>query len=75
MSKPEEFAIPEVKDMIGWRPNSQDRKNLRILMADRRETSFSNLLRSLVAEAAEPTRRRWLATAKRIAAQEDARAQ
>ena len=69
---PKPFVVPEIKGMIGWRPNEEDKRNLRLLMAERRETSFSKLLRDLVAEEAAPVRRRWLIRAKRIAAKEDA---
>lgn len=65
--RPEPFILPEIRKMIGWQPNERDKKNLRILMADRRQTNFSQLLRDLVEEAAVPTRKRWTENAKRIA--------
>lgn len=69
--KPEPFIVPQPKSVVGFKPNDQDRKNLRLLMADRRETSFSNLLRELVATEAAYTRKRWTIAAKRIAAKEE----
>lgn len=71
MSKPEEFVVPEIKDLIGWRPSGEDRKNLRLLMAERRQRNFSQLLRELVEEEAKVVRKRWETRAKRIAALED----
>lgn len=71
MSKSEPFIVPEIKDFIGWRPNEKDKQHLRLLMADRRETNISKLLRELVGEAAVPVRKRWKDAAARIAAKED----
>jgi hypothetical protein len=73
VSKTEPFNVPEIKDLAGFRPNEQDKRNLRLLLADRRETSMSNLLRSLVQRESDAVRRRWAATAKRIAQEEEAR--
>lgn len=70
VSKPEPFVPPEIKNMIGWRPNEDDKKNLRLLMTARRETSFSQLLRDLVEEECVHVRKRWSIAAKRIAALE-----
>jgi hypothetical protein len=39
--------------------NEQDMKNMRLIMAARRETSVSKLLRALVEQEAAPIRRRW----------------
>lgn len=72
MSKPEEFMLPPIKSLVGFRPTDEDRKNLNILLAERRETSFSKLLRDLVEEEARIVRKRWAVRAKRIAAMEDA---
>ncbi|MFF6988345.1 hypothetical protein [Streptomyces sp. NPDC010273] len=71
MSKPEPFTVPAIKSLAAFRPTDEDRKNLSLLLADRRETNMSKLLRDLVAEAAGDTRRRWMINAKRIAALED----
>jgi hypothetical protein len=68
----EPFTVPEIKNQIGWRLTEQDKKNLRLLMADRRETNYSKLLRELVEREAAATRVRWLRTARRIAGMEDA---
>lgn len=68
------FEIPNLKDQIGWRLNEQDMKDLRILMADRREKSPTALLRDIIHREAEATRRRWATAARRIAEKEaDAR--
>ena len=67
------YRIPALKDQIGWRLTDQDKKNLRILLADRRETNVSQLLRDLVEEEAAPTRARWKEGAARIAADEEAK--
>lgn len=71
MSKPEPFNLPVIRSLVGFRPNDQDRKNLNILLADRRQNNVSQLLRDLLEEAAVPTRRRWAINAKRIAAREE----
>jgi hypothetical protein len=63
--------LPAIKSLVGFRPNEQDRKNLNILLADRRETNVSQLLRDLLEEAARPTRKRWKEAAARIANSED----
>lgn len=68
----EPFNVPEIKDQIGWRLTEQDKKDIRLLMADRREKSPTKLLRALVEQEAAPVRRRWLAAAKRIADMEEA---
>jgi hypothetical protein len=68
----EPFPIPELKEQVGWRLSEQDKKDLRILMADRREKSPTALLRALVHERAEQARKRWLAAATRIADMEEA---
>lgn len=67
MSKIESFRLPDLKEIVAFRPNEQDKKNLRLLMMDRRETNVSQLLRDLIEEAAKPTRKRWKDNAKRIA--------
>jgi predicted RNA-binding protein len=67
----EPFNVPNLKPQVGWRMNEQDMKNVRLLMADRRETSVSGLLRALVEQEAAAARRRWLAAAKRIADMEE----
>ncbi|MET9385292.1 hypothetical protein ABZY09_30530 [Streptomyces sp. NPDC002928] len=66
------FNVPEIKDQIGWRLLEQDKKDLRLLMADRRESSPTALLRALVEREAAVVRRRWTASAKRIAQEEEA---
>ena len=68
----EPFNVPEIKDQIGWRLTEQDKKNLRLLMADRREKSPTKLLRALVEQEAAPARQRWTEAAKRIAGKEEA---
>lgn len=71
MSKTEPFSLPEIKDQASFRPNGQDKKNLRILMADRRVTSVSDILRWCLAEQAEPVRQRWLEVAIHVTAYDD----
>lgn len=66
----EVFNIPDIKPQVGWRMNEQDMKNMRLLMADRREKSVSKLLRSLVEREAATVRQRWEKAARRIAALE-----
>lgn len=66
------FEIPNLKAQLGWRLSEQDMKDLRILMADRREKSPTALLRDIIHREAEAVRVRWLKTAKRIADEEDA---
>lgn len=61
------WTIPDLKDQIGWRLAEQDKKDLRIVMADRREAVVSKLLRDLVHDEAEAVRRRWDASMKRRA--------
>lgn len=64
----EVFNIPDIKGQVGWRLTEQDRKDLRIILADRRETNVSNLLRDLVQREAATVRQRWTRNASRIAA-------
>jgi hypothetical protein len=71
VSKTELFSIPEIKDQASFRVSEQDKKNLRLLMADRRVTSVSDILRWCLAEQAEPVRQRWLEVAVRVAAYDD----
>lgn len=71
MSKTELFNLPEIKDQASFRVSEQDKKNLRLLMADRRVTSVSDILRWCLAEQAEPVRQRWRRTAAVIAAYDD----
>jgi hypothetical protein len=68
----EEFDIPEVRAQVGWRLSDQDRKDLRILLADRREKVIANVLRDVIHREAEATRRRWEKAASRIADLEEA---
>lgn len=63
----EPFNVPDIKAQVGWRMNEQDMKNMRLLMADRRQTSVSGLIRQLVEREAALTRARWAKTAKRLA--------
>lgn len=67
----EPFNVPDIKPQVGWRMNEQDMKNMRLLMADRRETSVSGLLRALVAQEAEPVRQRMIRAARRLAQEEN----
>jgi hypothetical protein len=62
------FKVPEIKPAVGWRMNEQDMKNMRLLMADRKEKKVSNLLRALVEQEAALVRQRMLRSAARIAA-------
>ncbi|MGW2169155.1 hypothetical protein ACWC1C_01330 [Streptomyces sp. NPDC001705] len=66
----EEFNIPDLKGQVGWRLDDQDRKDLRIIMADRREKHVSKVLRSLVQREAAAVRQRWTKNQQRIAALE-----
>ncbi|MFF3363574.1 hypothetical protein [Streptomyces misionensis] len=66
----EPFEVPEVKDQVGWRLSEQDKKDLRILMADRREKSPTALLRDVIHEEAEEARKRWLRATERFATKE-----
>lgn len=59
MAKQEPFRVPDLKDQVGWRLTKEDKQNLRILLADRRMTSVTALLRALVEQEAEPVRQRW----------------
>lgn len=68
MSKTELFNIPDVGPQVGWRLSEQDKKDLRLLMADRHEKSPTKLLRGLVQQEAASARQRWLGDAERIAA-------
>jgi hypothetical protein len=71
VSKTELFNIPDVGPQVGWRLSEQDKKDLRLLMADRREKSPTKLLRGLVQQEAASARQRWTAAASRIAAYDD----
>lgn len=71
MSKTEPFTLPDLKDSVGLRLSKRDKQNLRLLMADRGETNLSNIIKECIAEQAEPVRQRWLATATRIAREEE----
>lgn len=66
------FNVPDIKAQVGWRMNEEDMKNMRLLMADRRMTKVSSLIRELVEQAAEPVRQRMIRSAKRIAQEEEA---
>lgn len=68
----EPFTLPEIKGTVGFRPSEQDRKNLRLLMAERRVTSVSDILRWAVEQQAEPVRRLWQERASRLVQEEDA---
>lgn len=71
MSKP--YELPELKDQVGWRLTDEDKRNLRILLRARGETSVTRLLRDLAREQAEPVRRQWQASIDRKALEADAR--
>lgn len=71
MSKTEPFRVPLIKDQVGWRPTEQDKKNLRLVMADRRESSISGLVRALVEQEADAVRQRWTANMKHVAQEEE----
>jgi hypothetical protein len=71
VSKTELFSIPDVGPQVGWRLSEQDKKDLRLLMADRREKSPTKLLRGLVQQEAASARQRWTDAASRIAAYDD----
>jgi sugar diacid utilization regulator len=68
----EEFVLPEIKDQVGWRLSEQDKQDLRLLMADRRQAVIVAVLREVIHKEAEATRRRWLKNAARIADLEEA---
>jgi hypothetical protein len=72
VSKTEPFNIPDLRDSTGIRLSERDKQNLRLLMVDRRETNLSDIIRACIAEQAELVRQRWLATASRIAQEEEA---
>lgn len=63
----EPFELPVIKDSVGFRPTEQDKKNLRILMAERRVNRVSDILRWCVEQQAEPVRQRWQDAAERRA--------
>jgi hypothetical protein len=67
VSKTEPFNIPEIKDQVGFRPTDRDKQNLRLVMADQRETSVSNIIRWALEEQAAPVRQRWRENAERRA--------
>lgn len=69
----EEFTVPDFGPQAGWRMKEQDMKNMRLIMMDRREAVLGKILRDLVEREAETVRRRWQATARRIAQEEEAR--
>ena len=69
----EPFNAPDLKDSSGVRWTERDKQNLRLLMADRRETAVSNIIKWALEEQAEPVRQRWLESAARIAAEEEAK--
>lgn len=71
MSRTELFELPDLKDSVGLRLTEEDKQNLRILMADRREAVVSNVIKACIAEQAEPVRQRWTEAASRIAAYDD----
>jgi len=68
----EPFRVPEIKDSMSFRPTREDKQNFRILMADRRVTSVSDIIRWAVAQQAEPVRQRWTEAASRIAQEGEA---
>lgn len=72
MSQTELFQLPEIKAQAGFRPSERDKQNLRLLMAERRVTSVSDILRWCVEQQAEPVRQRWQAAADRRAEELDA---
>jgi hypothetical protein len=72
VSKTEPFNIPDLRDSTGIRLSERDKQNLRLLMLDRRETVVSNIIKWALEEQASPVRQRWLATAARIAQEEEA---
>lgn len=59
MSRTELFSLPDLKDSVGLRLTEEDKQNLRILMADRREAVVSNVIKACITEAAAPVRQRW----------------
>jgi hypothetical protein len=67
VSKTEPFTLPEIKDQVGFRPTERDKQNLRLLMANRRVTSVSDILRWAVEQQAEPVRQAWREAAERRA--------
>ncbi|MEW2498383.1 hypothetical protein AB0942_33350 [Streptomyces nodosus] len=64
------FSPPELGKQAAYRLTEQDKKDLRIILCDRRETSVSNLLRSLVHHEAEAVRQRWQVSVKRWLSEE-----
>lgn len=68
----EPFNVPDIKPQVGWRMNEQDMKNMRLLMAARRETSVTGLLRWLVEREAAVVRRRCAAMDSRRTVTESA---
>lgn len=71
MSRTELFNLPDLKDSVGLRLTEEDKQNLRILMADRREAVVSNVIKACITEAAEPVRQRWQDSLDRRAAVEE----
>lgn len=61
MAKQEPFNVPDLKDSSGVRWTKKDKQNLRLLMAERREKSVSNIIKWALEQQAEPVRQRWQA--------------
>lgn len=72
MAKQEPFTVPDLKDQVGWRLSDQDKKDLRILMASRRERNLTNLLRDVVHQEASAVRQRWSSTPEPVEQKEEA---
>lgn len=59
------FDLPDLKDSIGVRLDDQAKKDIRILMASRREPVVSNIIKWALAQQAAPVRQAWQAAADR----------
>jgi hypothetical protein len=59
---PEPFRVPDLQDRAGVRWTDRDKQNLRILMASRRVTSVSDIIKWALEEQAAPVRERWNAS-------------
>lgn len=63
--------VPDLGRQAAYRLTEQDKKDLRVIMADRRETRVSNVLRDLVQQEAAAVRQRWTQAAERRVKESD----
>lgn len=71
MASDKPFDLPDLKDSIGIRLDDQAKKDIRILMASRRESVVSNIIKWALAQQAAPVRQAWQAAADRSTEETD----